>query len=162
MVFGCVSSEGDVMLPHFFREGFWLNSDGYVELLKTVVKPWVTRVAIVGRMYSRRIQFLATPLAPSHLPEKLLASYRLCLGQYLINKVKNGCLIIFIFSSNQMFGLQTHKSMTPWKFLYGAQLKKASITVPVGFEVLPKETVASACFRFQSRIEAVIDGDFFE
>ena len=39
MVFGCVSSEGDVMLPHFFREGLRLNSDAYVELLNIVVKP---------------------------------------------------------------------------------------------------------------------------
>ena len=44
MVFGCVSSEGDVMPLHFFQEGLRLNSDGYVELLNTVVKPWITRV----------------------------------------------------------------------------------------------------------------------
>ena len=44
MDFGCVSWEGDVMLPHFFREGLRLNSDAYVELLITVVKPWITRV----------------------------------------------------------------------------------------------------------------------
>ena len=50
MVFGCVSSEGDVMPPHFFREGLRLNSDGYVELLNTVVKPWITRIAN-GRPY---------------------------------------------------------------------------------------------------------------
>ena len=50
MVYGCVSSEGDVMPPHFFREGLRLNSDGYVELLNTVVKPWITRVAN-GRPY---------------------------------------------------------------------------------------------------------------
>ena len=36
MVFGCVSSKGDVMPPHFFREGLRLNSDAYVELLNTV------------------------------------------------------------------------------------------------------------------------------
>ena len=39
MVFGCVSCESDVMPPHFFREGLKLNSDAYVELLITVVKP---------------------------------------------------------------------------------------------------------------------------
>ena len=45
MVFGCVSCKGDVIPPHFFREGLRLNSDAYVELLITVVKPWITRVA---------------------------------------------------------------------------------------------------------------------
>ena len=44
-VFGCVSCEGDEMPPHFFMDGHRLNSDAYVELLITVVKPWITRVA---------------------------------------------------------------------------------------------------------------------
>ena len=33
------------MPPHFFIEGLRLTSDAYVELLITVVKPWITRVA---------------------------------------------------------------------------------------------------------------------
>ena len=45
MVFRCVSCECDVMPPHFFKEGLRLNSDAYVELLFTVVKPWITKVA---------------------------------------------------------------------------------------------------------------------
>ena len=44
MVFGCVSCEGDVMPPHFFREGHRLNSDAYGELLITVVRPRIARV----------------------------------------------------------------------------------------------------------------------
>ena len=31
--------------PHIFKEDLRLNSDGYVEPLSTVVKPWVERVA---------------------------------------------------------------------------------------------------------------------
>ena len=50
MVFRYVSSEGDMIPPHFFREGLRLNSDAYVELLNTVVKPWITWVAD-GRSY---------------------------------------------------------------------------------------------------------------
>ena len=50
MVFGCVSCEGDVMPPHFVREGIRLNSDAYMELLITVVKPWIASVAN-GRPY---------------------------------------------------------------------------------------------------------------
>ena len=48
MVFGCVSCEGDASA--FFREGLRMNSDAYVELLITVVKPWITWVAN-GRTY---------------------------------------------------------------------------------------------------------------
>uniref|UniRef100_A0A182N3M9 Uncharacterized protein n=1 Tax=Anopheles dirus TaxID=7168 RepID=A0A182N3M9_9DIPT len=45
MVFSCVSSEGDVMPPHFFEQGLRLNADGYISMLDIVVKPWITRVA---------------------------------------------------------------------------------------------------------------------
>ena len=38
------------MLLHFFREGLRLNSDAYMELIITVVKPRITRVAN-GRPY---------------------------------------------------------------------------------------------------------------
>ncbi|KAL1115518.1 hypothetical protein AAG570_007547 [Ranatra chinensis] len=53
MVFGCVSSEGDAVPPHFFQEGLRSTSDGYVELLNTVVKPRIRRVAD-GRPYVRQ------------------------------------------------------------------------------------------------------------
>ena len=50
MVFGIISSEGDVMPPHFFEKGLRLNSEGYVALLRDVVAPWIKRVA-AGRPY---------------------------------------------------------------------------------------------------------------
>ena len=45
MVFGIVSLDGDVMLPHIFPEGLRVNSDIYIELLKTKVLPWIRKVA---------------------------------------------------------------------------------------------------------------------
>lgn len=39
MVLGVVSSEGDVMPPHMFQQGLRVNADGYIDALKTVVKP---------------------------------------------------------------------------------------------------------------------------
>lgn len=33
MVFGCVSSEGDIMLSYIFKQGFRIYSDGNVKLL---------------------------------------------------------------------------------------------------------------------------------
>ena len=71
------------MPPHFFREGLWLNSDAYVELLITVVKPWMTRVAN-GRLYVwQQDSAPATPLG----------------------KVKTGCWQIFTTTPVSMFGL---------------------------------------------------------
>lgn len=48
IVWGCVSSEGDVLLSHIFGQGLGLNSDGYVELLNTMIKPCLETLA-VGR-----------------------------------------------------------------------------------------------------------------
>ena len=50
MFFGCVSCEGDGIPRHFFRECLRLNSDAYVELIITVVKPCITKVPN-GRPY---------------------------------------------------------------------------------------------------------------
>ena len=51
MVFGCVSCEVDVMPQHFFRQGLRSNSDAYVELLITVVEPWITTRVANGMPY---------------------------------------------------------------------------------------------------------------
>ena len=106
MVFGCVSCEGDVMPPYFFRQGLRLYSDAYVELLITVVEPWITRV---GYLYGSRIRPPKTPLG----------------------KVKNGCWRIFTTTPFPMFGLRTPQILTLWIIMYGALLRKMSIAAPV-------------------------------
>ena len=88
MVYGCVSCEGDVMPPHFFREGLRLNSDAYVELLITVVKPWITRVAN-GRPY-----IWQQDSAPCHTS----------------GNVKNGCQRIFILHQSQCLASELARS----------------------------------------------------
>ena len=45
MVFGIVSLDSDVMPLHIFPEGLRVNSDVYIELLKTKVLPWIKKVA---------------------------------------------------------------------------------------------------------------------
>ncbi|UYV72942.1 hypothetical protein LAZ67_10001239, partial [Cordylochernes scorpioides] len=50
MVLGVISSEGDVMPPHFFEKGLRMNADTYINVLETVVKPWMDMVA-AGRKY---------------------------------------------------------------------------------------------------------------
>ena len=45
MVFGVVSSEGHIMLPHIFEVGLKVNTKVYLDVLKCVVIPWCNQVA---------------------------------------------------------------------------------------------------------------------
>ena len=45
MVFGVVSSEGDIMPPHIFEVGLKVNIKVYLDVLKSVVIPWCNQVA---------------------------------------------------------------------------------------------------------------------
>ena len=45
MVFGEVSSEGHIMLPHIFEVGLKVNIKVYLDVLKSVVIPWCNQTA---------------------------------------------------------------------------------------------------------------------
>ena len=45
MVFGVVSSESHIMSPHIFEVGLKVNTNVYVDVLKSVVIPWCNQVA---------------------------------------------------------------------------------------------------------------------
>ena len=45
MLLGVVSSDGDVMPPHFFPAGLRVGAKDYIEVLETVVKPWMDGIA---------------------------------------------------------------------------------------------------------------------
>jgi transposase len=45
-----VSEKGDVMPPHFFKKGENVNKEVYLNVIQTVVKPWMDEVA-AGRPY---------------------------------------------------------------------------------------------------------------
>ncbi len=45
MVLSVVSNEGDVMPPHIFPKGLRVNTDEYLNVIKTVVKPWMDQIA---------------------------------------------------------------------------------------------------------------------
>ncbi|UYV64166.1 hypothetical protein LAZ67_2006860, partial [Cordylochernes scorpioides] len=64
MVLGIISSEGDVMPPHFFEKGLRMNADTYINVLETVVKPWMDMVA-TGRKY-----VFQQDSAPAHKAKK--------------------------------------------------------------------------------------------
>ena len=45
MVFGVVSSEGQIMPPHIFEVGLKVNTKVYLDVLKSVVIPWCNQVS---------------------------------------------------------------------------------------------------------------------
>ncbi len=45
MVLGIVSNEGDVMPPHIIPKGLRVNTEEYLDVIKTVVKPWMDQIA---------------------------------------------------------------------------------------------------------------------
>jgi len=45
MVLGVICSNGEVMPPHFFKRGQTVNKETYLDILQTVVKPWMDSVA---------------------------------------------------------------------------------------------------------------------
>ena len=44
MVLGVVSSNGDIMPPHFFGDKETVNAEVYIRVLDEVVKPWIDSV----------------------------------------------------------------------------------------------------------------------
>ena len=44
IVFGVVSSEGQIMPPHIFEVGLKVNTKEYLDVLKSVVIPWYEQV----------------------------------------------------------------------------------------------------------------------
>ena len=45
MVFGVISSDGDVMPPHIFETGLRVDTEIYLQVMETVVLPWIKQVA---------------------------------------------------------------------------------------------------------------------
>ena len=45
MVFGVVSSDGHIMPPHIFEVGLKVNTNVYLDVLKSIVIPWCNQVA---------------------------------------------------------------------------------------------------------------------
>ena len=44
MVFGVISSDGDVMPPHIFETGLRVNTEIYLQVMETVVLPWIKQM----------------------------------------------------------------------------------------------------------------------
>ena len=45
MIFGVISSDRDVISPHIFETGLSINTEIYLQVMETVVLPWIEQVA---------------------------------------------------------------------------------------------------------------------
>ena len=154
MVLGVVSSEGEVMPPHFFEPGVRLNADSYVDVLTNVVKPWMDEKAN-GRDYvfqqdsapahkARKTQSWLHSNVPHHWSPDLwppsspdcnpLDFYVWGVVEREVNKVRH------------------------------ASLDDVKAVVTKLMSSLSRDTVAKACASFRGRLEAVVaaEGGYIE
>ena len=149
MVLGVVSSEGDVMPPHFFVQGLRINADSYIETLATTVKPWMDRIAN-GRDY-----FFQQDSAPAHKARKTQAW---CYA----NLPHHWSPDLWPPSSPDCSPLDYYV----WSVVEAEVNSKPHNTIDslrnsIEEEMLnlDRETLASACASFRNRLERVIEAD---
>ena len=154
MVFGCVSSKGDVMPPHIFPEGLRVNSEVYVDLLRTKVIPWIKQVA------GDRPWVWQQDSAPCHTSKMSMT-----------------------FLNNNCYDLVTpdiwppnSPDLNPMDYFVWGHIErhtnksshntKDSLITAINHEMthMDPNMVARACSRFRARVEAVVaaKGDFIE
>ena len=154
MVLGVVSSEGDVMPPYFFPKGLKVNSEEYVKVLETVVKPWMDSVA------GERHYVFQQDGAPAHSAKMTQDWLRARLPEFFEKEVwppsSPDCnpLDYFFWSEcERETNAAPHTSVASLKAKITAVMAK-----------MDRDTVAKACHRFRTRLEAVVaaNGDFIE
>ena len=157
MVFGVISSEGDIMPPHIFESGLKVNTKVYLEVMEQVVVPWCNQVA------NGRPWVWQQDSAPAHKAKKT--------QEWLadpINRVYdfvpfshwppsspdcNPC-DYFLWSRLEVM---TNRTSHNTKDSLIAAIKAA-------FRDIPAAQIKNACARFRSRLEKVVaaEGGYFE
>ena len=153
-VLSVVSSEGDVMPPHFFNKGETITKEVYLRVLTTVVKPWIDTVTS-GRPYV--FQQDGAPAHTSHLVQNWLSDNVDMFWSkefWPPNSPDLNPLDYYVWSVIERV---TNKS----KHLNVASLQAA---IEAAFLNMDKPALQRACNRFRPRIEAVIaaDGSYIE
>ena len=154
MVLGVVSSDGDVMPPYFFPKGLKVNAEAYIEVIETVVKPWMDSIA------GERHYVFQQDGAPAHSAKTTQDWLRARLPEFFEKEIwppsSPDCnpLDYFLWSE-----VERETNAAPHTSV--ASLKAKIKTVMAN---LDRETVAKACRRFRTRLEAVVaaNGDFIE
>lgn len=154
MVFGIVSSEGDIMPPHFFDVGLRVDSDVYIDVMKKVALPWIRRVA------NGRPWVWQQDGARCHTSKKSMAFLREeCYDlvppeMWPPNSPDLNPMDYFVWGVVES---RSNSKPHPTKTSLVAAKKEP-------FQHLPREMVRRACDRFRGRVEAVIreGGGFIE
>lgn len=154
MVFGVVTSDGDVMPPFMFPQGLRLNTDGYIKCLEEVVLPWIKGVA------GERPYAWQQDSAPCHTSRRSLAwlsdnfSDHITPDMWPPNSPDCNPLDYYVWGA-----VERETNKTPCK-----TKDELKARIMATFNNLNKETVQKSCSRFRSRLEAVVEanGDFIE
>ncbi|UYV78315.1 hypothetical protein LAZ67_16000938 [Cordylochernes scorpioides] len=154
MVLGVISSEGDVMPPHFFEKGLRMNADTYINVLETVVKPWMDMVA-AGRKY-----VFQQDSAPAHKAKKTQSWLTLNVPSHWgpdiwpPNSPYCNPLDYYVWGV-----VERDVNKTPHTTIQS--VKKAVHTVMTQMD---KVIVAKACASFRTRLETVVanNGNYIE
>jgi hypothetical protein len=145
-VLSVVSSEGDIISPHFFQKGENVTKDVYLKILQTVVKSWIDIVAS-GRPYV--FQQDGAPAHTSHLVQNWLCDNMSMFWSkefWPPNNPDLNPLDYFVWSV-----IERHSNKTRHPNV--ASLKAA---IEASFASMEK-ILAKARARFRPRIETVIE-----
>lgn len=154
MVLGVISSEGDVMVPHFFERHLKVNADIYINVLETFVKPWMDEVA-AGRQY-----VFQQDSAPAHKARKTQAwlyanlPYHWSPDLYPTSSPDCNPLDYYLWGV-----VESQVNAKPH-----STIKSLQDAVKEVMSNLDMEEVKRACSSFRSRLEKVVavDGDHIE
>ncbi len=154
MVLGVISNEGDVMPPYFFEQGLKVNTDVYLNVLNTVVKPWMETIA-GGRAYTWQQDG-----APAHTSAR----------------AQDWCAQNFPAFWEKSVWPPSSPDLNPMDFFFWSVVEsdanqKAHNTIQSlkagikrAFAQIDREAVKRACASFRGRLERCIEaeGDYFE
>ena len=149
MVFGVVSNEGHVMPPHIFEVGLRVNTDIYLDVLESVVFPWIRRIA------GNRPWVWQQDSAPCHVSHRAMA---------WIEEHAYDCVTKDMWPPSS-------PDLNPMDYFVWGYLEsrvnrrphttKASLIASIKeqFASMPSTLVKRACGRFRTRITAVIEAE---
>lgn len=149
MVFGLVSSDGKKMPPVFCDKGFKLNTEGYLKILQENVLPWVrANYEDMGKV------IFTQDGAPCHTSKATQA--------WLKENMKFWDKSIWPPSSPDLNPLDFSiwaSVQTEASKVQHPNLKSLKKAVTKAWNNLSQECIIKTCFRFRSRVQAVIDAD---
>ena len=152
MVMGVISNEGDMMSPHFFERGLRLNSAGYIDVMRDVIKPWMDQVA-GGRPY---VFCRMAPLPTMHSDTELaLREHPQLLGEGSPSSSPDcNPHDYYVWGAcERTINRSPHNTLDSLK-----------TSIVAGLAAMPPMVITRACSRYHSRIQGVIEarGSFIE